>query len=371
MSHELRTPLNAVLGFSQLLLVDSTGSTSDQQKNNVERIYQAGSHLLNLINEILDLARIESGKINLNLQPVNVVILKNELIESLQPMADKTDIQIIDEVSSDAPLYVRADDTRLRQVLLNLLSNAIKYNRVGGTVTIFWENVGKSCLRISVRDTGPGISEDQQGRLFEPFERLSADKTNISGTGIGLTIAKRMMQLMHGTIGLKSQPGQGSCFYIEIPLADAVQEKSQTGVSAQLNPASLVGKKKEDSSQIVLYVEDNFDNLDLVEKILKMRPHIRLFSAGLGQTGIELASKIKPDLILLDISLPDMSGIEVLSALKAQGINSEVPIIALSANAGDRDIQEALDAGFNHYITKPINISEFLETIDGFIEPSA
>lgn len=358
MSHELRTPMNAILGFGQLLELDD--NLSDINKNNVHEILKAGDHLLELINQVLDLSKIESGHIDLSLEPVEVCSFIDDCTDLVSTLALKRDIHISHSGLKGAA--VRADRTRLMQVFLNLLSNAIKYNREGGTVKIEVQTEGTNRLRILVIDTGKGIPEYRLEELFQPFNRLDEENSGIEGTGIGLTITRYIVELMGGTMGVKSEVGVGSTFWIELPIEtlpelDQKQNESTAGNTTHLSETNA-------TQHTVLYIEDNPSNIKLVARLLGQRKHIHLRTAHTPELGIELAMTCQPELILLDINMPGMDGYNVLEILKAEANLNDVPIIALSAKAMPRDIKRGLTAGFNDYLTKPINVVQFFEVID-------
>lgn len=356
MSHELRTPMNAVLGFAQLL--QYSDALTDDQQDNVHEILKAGNHLLELINEVLDLAKIESGHIELSLEPVELAGIIEECFELLANSAEKLGIQT--SCSGESEVNVWADRTRLRQILLNLLSNAIKYNRSGGSVTVLVHHEGSDRVRISVTDTGKGIASEKIAMLFQPFNRLDAENSNIEGTGIGLTITKRLVDAMRGAAGVESEVGVGSSFWIELPLATAhTHHQEQTSFDGTVLAQSI-----ESTQHIVLYIEDNPSNIKLVSNILELRKNIRLLTAHTPELGIEMALAHHPALILLDINMPGMDGYQVLEVVKADASMNATPIIAVTANAMPRDIEQGKVAGFAEYLTKPLNISYFLTTLD-------
>ena len=358
MSHELRTPMNAIIGFAQLLLLDDTLGGRD--KENVNEILTAGSHLLELINEVLDLARIEAGKLDLSIEPVQVQSLVNECVSLISNLADKRDIKITTNILKDA--VVRADRTRLKQALLNLLSNAVKYNHDGGSVKLEVKSESIDRLSIKVIDTGPGIPDNRLNELFQPFHRLSADKTTVEGTGIGLTITRHVIELMGGTVHVQSEVGKGSTFWIDLPL-DSTNGTSQVKQDKALE--EIVNDPEPDTTkQTILYIEDNPSNLKLVTQILLQRNHTQLLTAHTPELGIELAKTRTPDLILLDINLPGMDGYQVLEIFKSDDKVKYIPVIAVSANAMESDIERAISAGFTAYITKPIIIKKFNTTLD-------
>ncbi len=363
MSHELRTPMNAILGFSQLMEMQVQKNKIANFEQNLKQIRIAGNHLLALINEILDLSSIESGKIGLLLEQVNFIDLKDELIGLLQPMAQEHSVRIIDNCKGNAPVIILADKLRLRQVLLNLITNAIKYNTENGLVRISYEKKGANKVCIKMEDTGIGISPEQQSRIFQPFERLDWENTEIDGTGIGLAISRRLVNLMEGEIFFQSDQDKGTTFFIELNLVkgDFLLDKEPDFKKEEKEHFTSA-----DHFQI-LYVEDNPLNLSLVEDILSVHESINLLSAPQAKLGIELAKTHQPDLILMDINLPELDGIEALKILRSIEKTKHIPVIAISADAMESDIKKAMSAGFEAYITKPIEIANFLEIINGFV----
>ena len=359
MSHELRTPLGAILGFAQLMESGQPPPTAGQQKS-ISQILKAGWYLLELINEILDLALIESGKLSLSLEPVSLVDVMLECEAMIEPQALKRGISVVFGTLL-APLYVNADRMRVKQVLINLLSNAIKYNRSGGSVSVDCAVVGEGWVRISVRDTGAGLSQEQLAQLFQPFNRLGQKASIEEGTGIGLVVSKRLVELMQGVIGAHSTVGVGSIFWVELGHAPEAPATSHAIEPAPLGLATTQGNAQ---LQTLLYVEDNPANLMLVEDLIARRPDIHLLSARDGIRGVEMAHAALPDVILMDINLPGISGIKALEILAQDPITAHIPVIALSANAIPRDIEKGLEAGFFRYLTKPIMINEFMETVD-------
>jgi CheY-like chemotaxis protein len=359
MSHELRTPLNAILGFAQLM--DSAAPPpSLAQKRNLEQILKAGWYLLELINEVLDLALIESGKVTLSREPVSLAEVMLECRAMIEPQARKRSIRMEFPNFATAQ-FVNADRTRFKQVLINLLFNAIKYNRPGGAVSIECAPGAPATMRISVRDTGAGLSPEQLEQLFQPFNRLGKEAGAEEGTGIGLVVTKRLVDLMGGTIGVDSIVGVGSVFWIELSLASAPRlEYPDAAQSTFVRPGLGEGVPP----RTVLYVEDNPANLELVEQLIARRADLRLLSAADGDVGIEFARAYLPDVILMDINLPGISGLDAMKILRADAATAHIPIIALSANAVPRDIEESLEAGFFSYLTKPIKVDRFMETLD-------
>jgi len=359
MSHELRTPLNAVLGFAQLMESGSPPPTVSQ-KRNLDQILKAGWYLLELINEVLDLTLIESGKVTLSREPVSLSEVVLECRAMIEPQAHKRGIGM-KFPRFDIPYFVKADRTRVKQVLINLLFNAIKYNKPGGAVSMEYALSPPDSIRISVRDTGMGLNTEQLAQLFQPFNRLGKEAGAEEGTGIGLVVTKRLVELMEGSIGVDSEVGVGSVFWIELSLTAAPQlaaREAQGAVPAQAQTADGVRPRT------LLYVEDNPANLELVEQLIARRPDLRLLSAADGDLGIEFARAYQPEVILMDINLPGVSGIAALKMLRADPSTAHIPIIALSANAVPHDIQKALDAGFFNYLTKPIKVDQFMEALD-------
>jgi PAS domain S-box-containing protein len=359
MSHELRTPLSAILGFAQLI-ESGTPQPTILQKRSIDQILKAGWYLLELINEILDLALIESGKLSLSVEPVSLSEVMYECEAMVEAQALRRGIGVAFS-SLEMPCFVNADRTRVKQVLINLLSNAIKYNRVGGTVTVECTPHLPDSIRISVRDTGAGLTPSQLAQLFQPFNRLGQKANDEEGTGIGLVVCKRLVELMGGVIGVESTVGKGCVFWIELDLSSAAQTVAQVLELAPLVQAKVGGDA---ALHTVLYVEDNPANLMLVEDLVARRTDIRLLSARDGKRGIEIARASLPDVILMDINLPGISGVRALRILAEDPATAHIPVVALSANAIPRDIEKGLEAGFFRYLTKPIKVNEFMETLD-------
>lgn len=359
MSHELRTPLNAILGFAQLMESDSP-EPSPKQKRSLVQILNAGWYLLELINEILDLAQIESGKTTLSLEPVSLVEVMSECRAMVEPQVTQRGIDL-KFLPAEPDHFVQADRTRMKQVLINLLSNAIKYNKPGGAVTLGCMLVGPNAIRLSVQDTGVGLTPEQLAHLFQPFNRLGKEFGPEEGTGIGLVVTKRLVELMGGSIGVDSVDGVGSVFWIDFRLTAAPALSAQA-----VEPLALARPPAPEGSALrtLLYVEDNPANLILVEQLVARRCDLRVLSAADGHLGIEFARAHQPDVILMDINLPGISGIEVMNILRADPLTASIPIIALSANALPRDIANGLAAGFFSYLTKPIKLGEFMDSVD-------
>ena len=364
MSHELRSPLNAILGFAQLLDSGSPPPTP-RQKTSIAQILQAGWYLLELINEILDLAMIESGKLSLSLEPISLSEVLNDCHAMIEPQAENSNIHMTFP-QLDGHILVKADRTRVKQVFINLLSNAIKYNRVGGSIDVRCHTIRGERIRISVHDTGEGLSAEQITQLFQPFNRLGQETSGEEGTGIGLVVSKRLVELMSGTIGVNSTVGKGSEFWFEL-LLDTTQQLADD------NPILTEGTAKNQTKAMphtLLYVEDNPANMLLVEHIMNNQSQIKLIRAINGKLGIKLARTQHPNVILMDINLPCMSGIEVLQILKEDPDTKNIPVIALSANAMSEDIDNALKAGFFRYITKPVKVDELMKAIIDALESS-
>lgn len=363
MSHELRTPLNAIMGFSQLLDMGKKNPLSERQKNYVANIKSASDHLLSLIDEVLDLARVEAGKMQFNIQNVNLRDTLDECLQLAEGSYNTLDVTVVDETRSSLP-SLKVDPVRLRQVILNLMSNAKKYNVEGGKVFVSGELRPGSLFRLKIRDTGDGIPEYEHHKLFKPFQRLGAEKTQVEGTGIGLLLTKQIVEGMGGEIGFESSLGVGSTFWIDLP-AYGAQEMSASGFdfSETLNMQCC------DSLHTVLYVEDISINRELMKAIVDEIPNLDLISADTAAKGIELAQSEKPHLIILDINLPDMDGYEAFKLLKSHEDTKNIPVVALSADAMEQAKMKASEIGFVEYLTKPFNMADLLSvlnmTIDG------
>jgi len=357
MSHELRTPLNAILGFAQLIESGSPPPTTSQ-KRSVEQILKAGWYLLALINEILDLALIEAGKLPLSLEPISLTEVMRECQVMIGPQAQKRGIRLAFP-QVEVPYFVAADATRLKQVFINLLSNAIKYNRVDGTVDVDYTAGPPGRIRVCIRDTGEGLTPHKITQLFQPFNRLGKETGDEEGTGIGLMVSKQLVELMGGVIGAESTVGKGSVFWVELNLA--AKPRTAAGAAALTAVARVPDGRP---ARTLLYVEDNPANLELVEQLIARRPDLRLLGAADGNLGIAFARAYQPAVILMDINLPGISGIQAMEMLRADPSTAQIPIIALSANAVPSDIERGLAAGFFRYLTKPIKVDEFMDTLD-------
>ncbi|MGZ8158798.1 MAG: hybrid sensor histidine kinase/response regulator [Methylobacter sp.] len=362
MSHELRTPLNAILGFAQLLEAGSPPPTAIQIVR-LNQIIKAGWYLLELINEILDLALIESGKLSLSQEPVSLIDVMSECRAMIEPQAQQRNIKLT-FLPFDNTCFVYADRTRVKQILINLLSNAIKYNREQGTVEIKCTANVPERIRVSIKDSGAGLPPEKLAQLFQPFNRLGQETGNVEGTGIGLVVTKQLIELMGGAIGVDSTVGVGSEFWIEL-----IRDVTPQHADSHKLPKELAPQAQENTALFtLLYVEDNPANLMLVEQIIDAYPQVHMLSACDGNLGIALARAHLPDVILMDINLPGISGIEALRILREDQATARIPVIALSANAMPRDIEKGLKAGFFRYLTKPIKINEFMNALDNALK---
>jgi PAS domain S-box-containing protein len=354
MSHELRTPLTAIAGFAELLALDNLGP---EQHQSAETIQRASKHLLRLVDDVLDMARIEAGAMSISLEPVRVADVIAGAVELAQPLADRNEVEL-DDSPSPVELYALADNQRLKQVLVNLIVNAIKYNRPGGKVTVS-VRAEDSTARIEVADTGLGIEEHSIQKLFTPFERLRASE--VEGTGLGLALSKAIVEGMGGKIGVRSVAGQGSTFWVSFQQAEAPEAKD-----IQVPDSGALAPRQYASTRRLLYVEDTLTNIRFVEAVLRRRPSVELIPAMMGQLGIDLAREHRPDLILLDLHLPDLSGEEVLARLRQLEETRETPVIVLTADATDAGRTAAVEALANGFVTKPVGVQELLELVDRF-----
>jgi signal transduction histidine kinase len=354
MSHELRTPLNAILGFGQVLEV--TPDLDAEDRDAVRHIVKAGRHLLDLIDEVLDLSRIEAGTLAISLEPVQAAEVVADAVGLIRPLADSRQIALV--VAPVAPgLHVSTDRQRCRQVLLNLLANAVKYNRDGGTVEVRCVPADAGRLRLSVTDTGPGIPPERLDRLFEPFDRLGAEGSGVEGTGLGLALSKQLVELMDGTIGVRSEPGEGTTAWVDLPSAD---EPPEPAVAVEHRPLpGTTGRTR------LLLIEDNASNLRVVEAMLRSRPGITVVPAMLGRLALELASELVPDVVVLDLHLPDMPGEDVLHRLRADPRTRAIPVVVASADATAGRQRQILADGAYAYLSKPLDHGRFLEVVDG------
>lgn len=361
MSHELRTPMNAVLGFAQLLESDANMPLPEKQLGFVEHILGAGRHLLDLIDDVLDMARVESGRTQLLLESVDPVRLIEECTELIEAMATQRGITLSKHLATEPRIAIKADGTRLKQVLLNLLSNAVKYNREGGTVTLVTELVDPRMYRITISDTGLGVPAEHREKLFEPFFRLP-EHSRTPGTGIGLTITRRLIELMDGRLGLDTLTGEGSTFWVELPFAEEAIDLTSCERSSESLPVYAEADPQE-RRYTVLYIEDEPVNLNLMREILRRHREVKLLDAPDAELGLELARTKQPDVVLLDINLPGLDGFEALQIMKSRESTRSIPVIAVSAAAMPRDIRRAREAGFFEYVTKPIAIDELTKIL--------
>jgi PAS domain S-box-containing protein len=365
MSHELRSPLNAILGFAQLMESASPSPTTAQSES-IAQILQAGWHLLKLINEILDLAVIESGKVSLSKEAVSLSEVMSECQAMMEPQAQQHGISMtFPRFDPDQPLFVWADQTRLKQIIINLVSNAIKYNKEQGTVVVECVVSAPDRIRITVADTGEGLAPEKLAQLFQPFNRLGQEAGGVAGTGIGLVVTKRLAELMEGALGVESTVGVGSVFWCELISVAAPQLKSQSDeIQTPVQPQLPHGAPR----RTLLYIEDNPANMRLVEQLIARCPDIELLTAANGTLGIEIARAALPQVILMDVNLPGISGIEAMRILREDPATARIPIVALSANAMPRDIAMGLELGFYRYLTKPIKVKEFMDTLNEALE---
>lgn len=359
MSHELRTPLNAILGFGQVMAADP-GLTD---RESVEEILGAGQHLLEMINDILDLSRIEAGRMTMSMAPVSVAAVVRESCEMLRPSAEAAGVSLAPVLPDEGDAFILADARRLKQVLLNLLSNAIKYNRREGTVEIACAAREGARFRLEVRDTGVGMDAEQLAALFSPFERGKAEGTGIEGTGLGLALSKRLVEAMGGELGVTSELGRGSAFWFELPVATAPGGNEQPA-DERTTPCSGMSP----AMRKILYIEDNPANLRLVQRVFERRSERTLVTATTGEEGLARARRERPDLILLDVQLPDLNGDEVLWRLQQDAELRHIPVLAVSGDATLRQTRRLLDLGARRYVTKPFDIPELLRLTDDILQ---
>jgi len=357
MSHELRTPMNAILGFGQL--IDKT-DLSETNRSHLGQILKAGKHLLALINDVLDIARIEAGRMDLSLEPVRLGEVIQEVTDLAGPLALQQDVSFDIHVELPPGRLVVADRQRLKQAFLNLVSNGIKYNNPGGLLSVNWRLVGDDRVRIDFTDTGRGIAPDRFDRLFGEFERLGADATATEGTGLGLALTKNLVEAMGGSISVTSELGRGSTFTVELPAADAAPVPLEKAVVKEV--AATNGSNGRHLR--LLYIEDNLVNLRLVEAILMERPGTELISAMQGRLGLEMAKLHDPDLVLLDLHLPDMPGELVLKQLKSDPATSEIPVVVLTADSFEGTRRRLTEAGIAAFLSKPLELESLLGVIE-------
>jgi signal transduction histidine kinase/CheY-like chemotaxis protein len=356
-SHELRTPLNAILGFAQLL---EMSDLRVEDRDSAEHILKAGRHLLALINEVLDIARIEAGELSLSLEPVPLAPLTTEVATLMLPLAATRSIAIEHHCGPGA-LTALADRQRLAQVLLNLVSNAVKYNRDGGVVAVNCRAVDDKSTEITVADTGPGLSDEDARRIFLPFERLGAEQSDVEGTGIGLALARALTEAMNGRLTVTSELGRGSTFSVILPrTSDVIAEVPAVDSSAEMpRPVARASLKA-----AVLLIEDNEPNIEVITRLLHNRPDTTLQVAMSGQLGIDLARQHRPDIVLLDLHLPDLSGDDVLARLRADPATATIPVVVLSADATEGSVRRLLASGARAYLTKPLDLAQLTSLLD-------
>lgn len=367
MSHDLRTPLNAILGFAQLLELESLGVNG---KESITQIQRGGRHLLSLINEVLDIARIEAGHLSLSHEPVNAAEIVDLAVELVAPLAKQRGISLATMGSLEATVVV-ADRQRLTQVVLNLLSNAVKYNRPHGAVTVGFESVDDARrLRITVTDSGAGIAPAKLALLFQPFERLGAEQTDVEGTGLGLALSRRLAEAMGGSLGVRSEVDFGSTFWVELARTDAVDVGPAAELHADASRAGVEPIDVPNTTGVVLYIEDNRSNVRLMERVLERRPGVRLLHAGRGEDGLKMARAQQPDLIFLDLHLPDMSGEDVLRLLWQDSTLRRIPVAVLSADATPSQARRLKASGAIEYLTKPLEIGQVMRVVDHSLSTS-
>ena len=362
-SHELRTPLNAILGFSQLLEI---GDLVPEDRESVDQILKAGRHLVRLVDEVLDISGLENGRRTLSPEPVPLGDAMREAVDLIRPLAAGRKVELhLGDADCGGDRYVYADAQRLRQVFLNLLSNAVKFNREGGQVRVGCEPRPGDWLRIAITDTGPGISSENLGKLFVPFERLGAEQSGIEGTGLGLVHSKSLIQAMRGNIGVESTVGQGTTFWVELPQVEAPLKRAER----EGMPAPAERKVGSSGAQTVLYIEDIISNRQLVERILALRPEVRMLTAADGNTGLAMVRRERPDVVLLDLHLPGMPGDQVLRELRADPATAALPVVVLSADATPGRGNRVLALGAQAFLTKPVDIRLLVQILDEYLAP--
>jgi signal transduction histidine kinase/CheY-like chemotaxis protein len=368
MSHELRTPLNAILGFAQLLQRDRKSPLNERQLEKLEYVLKGGEHLLRLIDDILDLSRVEAGRVSVSAEPVGVREVLSEVQSTLAPMAARLGVELLVEPLPDAEWHVIADRTRFAQILINFGSNAIKYNRSGGVARFVVSSSGSSALRVSVIDDGIGIPSDKQDKIFQPFQRAGQETGPIEGTGIGLAITKRLAELMSGSVGFVSVPGKGSEFWLDLPVYE--RERARMPSSIPKLASETLATLTEPSYKVV-YIEDNPSNIAFMRELLEDFERINLLAIPTAEVGIEVVREQRPALVIMDINLPGMSGFEATRRLREWPETADIPVIALTAAAMVGDRKRAAEAGFRKYLTKPVKIDELLQVLKELLPSSS
>ena len=363
MSHELRTPLNAMLGFAQLLELDRQPAPAAHQKAWIAQIVKAGWHLLEMINDTLDLSRIDAGMMRLALGPVALDPLVAHCVAMAEPAAVQRQVQLQVQLDASAG-HVLGDETRIKQVISNLLSNAIKYNQPGGRVALSSHRLPGQRLQIRVFDTGLGLTPSQQAELFQPYNRLGREASQIEGTGIGLVISRRLAELMGGDLQVESQAGQGCTFVFTLPLAERAPDSLPLA-----NPPSAAAPPGR--AYKVHYIEDNETNIEVMRGVLGLRPQVAMTVSVLGLDGLQAVRRERPDLILLDMHLPDVDGLELLHQLQRDSSLADIPVVVVSADATTGRMAQVLAAGARHYLTKPVAMLPFLAVLDSLLEARA
>lgn len=366
MSHELRTPLNAILGYAQLFGYDK--NCSEEQRENVAEIQKAGTHLLQLINDVLDLSQIESGKLNVSMVPVNTSRILDDCVNLMKPVASQKGIELLRCSDSANVVAVNADSMRLKQAVINLLSNAIKYNHPYGSVVVSTRRMSDTVLRISVEDSGIGIPEDKKSEVFESFSRLNLEVGNVEGSGVGLAVTKMLVERMDGEVGFSSVVGEGTTFWLDLKIVKGL-ESNALPVDTQESEV-LIDALDFSQECNVLYIEDDLTNIKLLTKLLEKFDNLNFSSAMEPTVGLFIARTHQPDIILLDINLPRVSGFDLLKILKSDESTKDIPVVALSANAMSFEVEAGLDAGFYDYLTKPINMEKLVAVINSCIAES-
>ena len=358
MSHELRTPMNSILGFAQIMEMNAT---DDKQANRIEHIMKAGQHLLTLINEVLDVARVESGRLSLTQEAVSLRSVIQMSVDLVRPLTLSQNLQLSIEWNGCETRSVQADQQRLSQVLINLLSNATKYNREGGTVRVSCYGRSQGWVRVCVSDTGMGIAPELMPQLFQPFERLSAEGTSIEGTGLGLALSKRLVEAMGGRMGVESKVGEGSMFWFELPEAG---QSILIEADVPEAPLQLAGS----TLHTILHIEDNPANLNVMEEVLEGQSNLVLLSTMQGHNGLEMAQQYLPSLIFLDLHLPDVAGEEVLRQLKSSPTTGHIPVVIVSADATSQQVARMKNAGATEFLTKPLDTQRVLQVMYALLE---